>query len=304
MSDEAQMVPVLAGPEQALMDAKDAKYYPSRLSARSERGELAHALSQAQAAFPPILRSRTVTVRPRESAPYTFAYAPLDAILDAVRQPLADHGLAVTQLLVGTELITLLLHTGGGELESRLSVPQSDRIQQLGSAITYLRRYAAQALLGIAAEEDDDGNASDGNEREMKPRATAAEMMPRKREAGSRPVAGTTRKGDAVSHAADAPALRAASPPAPAVAPSSIETKMAVAADLTEFTINGNPYRTKGITETQLRATVDLVKAVDAKHGRNAAATMLFKEFAVMTRSDLTHEQAERYLVRLGEMAE
>jgi hypothetical protein len=118
-------------------------------------GPLAAALSKAQAAFPAILREKEV-----DSRAYTFKYAPLDAVLAAVREPLSQNGLAIAQILDGDDLVTLLLHEGGGRLEGRAPLPykNGDTIQALGSAITYMRRYALQAILGIAAEEDDDGD--------------------------------------------------------------------------------------------------------------------------------------------------
>jgi hypothetical protein len=44
-----------------------------------------------------------------------------------------------------------------------IPTPENGTVQDLGSAITYLRRYSLQAMLGIAAEEDDDGNRASGN---------------------------------------------------------------------------------------------------------------------------------------------
>lgn len=132
-------------------------------------GALAAALAKAQAAFPPITRDKTVTVQTRQKpdgsggGSYTFKYAPLDSILNATRKPLSDNGLAVLQLLDEDVLVTSLLHSSGAILSGRTPIPAAEGIQAYGSAITYLRRYAIQALLGIAAEEDDDGNAAAGN---------------------------------------------------------------------------------------------------------------------------------------------
>jgi hypothetical protein len=116
---------------------------------------LTAALAKAQAAFPTIVREKEV-----DSRSYKFKYAPLDVVLAAVRGPLSANGLAISQLLDGDDIVTLLLHEGGGRLEGRVPLPykSGDTIQALGSAITYMRRYAIQAILGIAAEEDDDGD--------------------------------------------------------------------------------------------------------------------------------------------------
>ena len=125
--------------------------------------ELATALVKAQGQFPTITRDKTVTVTTKTGGSYKFSYAPLDSILAAVRKPLLDNGLALVQLLDPDELVTMLLHTSGQALSSRTTLPQAGELQSFGSAITYLRRYAIQAMLGIAAEEDDDGNRAAGN---------------------------------------------------------------------------------------------------------------------------------------------
>lgn len=124
---------------------------------------LAAALAKAQASYPAIPRDKEVTVTTKSGGSYKFKYAPLDTILNAVRKPLADNGLAVTQTLDGGDLVTMLIHGDGGAIVGRLPIPEVDGVQAFGSAITYLRRYSLQAILGIAAEEDDDGNHAAGN---------------------------------------------------------------------------------------------------------------------------------------------
>lgn len=126
-------------------------------------GPLAASLAKAQTAFPPIPRDKVVKVNTKDGKSYTFAYAPLDTILAAVRKPLADNGLAIAQILDEGALVTMLLHESGASLMGRVPIPPTHDVQGFGSAITYLRRYAIQAVLGIAAEEDDDGNRSVGN---------------------------------------------------------------------------------------------------------------------------------------------
>lgn len=132
--------------------------------------ELAKALAAAQSEFPPIERSRDVKVTTKSGGSYTFAYAPLDAILNAVRPALAKNGLAVSQLLANVNgapaLKTMLLHEGGELLQDSCPLPTNGSTmsaQEFGSLVTYLRRYALVAVLGIATEEDDDGNHTSGN---------------------------------------------------------------------------------------------------------------------------------------------
>ena len=135
-----------------------------RYVAASSLGPLAAALAKAQAEFGTVVRDKTVTVQTKTGGSYTFSYAPLESILAAVRGPLAANGLSIVQMLDDGALATLLLHESGGVLSSRMALPSDLRdLQALGSAMTYLRRYAIQGMLGIAAEDDDDGNRATGN---------------------------------------------------------------------------------------------------------------------------------------------
>jgi len=120
------------------------------------------ALAKAQADFPAITRSKTVSVRTRSGDQFSYSYAPLEEILDKCRPVLAAHGLALVQLLEdvgrGPALRTELRHAEGAIIGSSFPLAREpENPQALGSLLTYLRRYAIVALLGIAPEEDDDG---------------------------------------------------------------------------------------------------------------------------------------------------
>jgi len=145
----------------------------------AELGPLAAALAKAQVAFPTVTRDKEVVVKTKTGGSYSFKYAPLDSILNAVRVPLADNGLVVVQLIDDGDLVTSLIHESGGILSGRVVLPTDVDIQGFGSAITYLRRYALQALLGIAAEDDDDGNRAIGNQAAIQPRTYVSEEFPR-----------------------------------------------------------------------------------------------------------------------------
>jgi len=90
-------------------------------------------------------------------------YASLPNILDAIHTPLAECGLCFSQLVDGENgLTTVLIHAESGEYlqaTSNMHITKSDP-QALGSAITYSRRYALGALLGLNIDDDDDGNAA------------------------------------------------------------------------------------------------------------------------------------------------
>lgn len=132
--------------------------------------ELAKALAAAQSDFPAIERTRDVRVQTKTGGSYTFAYAPLDAIVSKVQPVLKKHALSFSQLLDNVDgkpaLRTSLLHEGGEVIEGVCPLPINGEhlsAQEFGSLVTYMRRYALVALLGIATEEDDDGNHASGN---------------------------------------------------------------------------------------------------------------------------------------------
>jgi hypothetical protein len=92
-------------------------------------------------------------------------YADLASVTDAARV-YATHGVAVfqdaTSSEAGVAVETRLVHTSGQWIEfGPLVVPMAKKdAHGLGSATTYAKRYALQAALQIAADEDDDANAA------------------------------------------------------------------------------------------------------------------------------------------------
>lgn len=93
---------------------------------------------------------------------FKSSYADLASVWEACRNELSANGLAVIQTVEGNKeqmyLVTILGHASGQYIKSKLPLlltkfdPQSQ-----GSAITYARRYALSAMIGICADEDDDG---------------------------------------------------------------------------------------------------------------------------------------------------
>lgn len=87
-------------------------------------------------------------------------YADLAAVWSAVREPLSANGLSVVQTVAqgdGTVGVrSLLLHASGEWICSVLEMPVAQKTPQgYGSALTYARRYALAALVGIAQDDDD-----------------------------------------------------------------------------------------------------------------------------------------------------
>src|SRR5580765_4580732 len=118
--------------------------------------KLATALSKAQAVM-------EAAAKNKRNPHFNSAYADLASIIESVRKPLTDNGLAFTQTIqtmqTGLSLETTLLHTSGQWLRSEYPLIQGTA-QQTGSSLTYARRYSLSSIAGIAADEDDDGAAA------------------------------------------------------------------------------------------------------------------------------------------------
>jgi hypothetical protein len=87
-------------------------------------------------------------------------YATLANVIESTREALSDNGLSFAQLVDADGLTTIIMHAASGEwikATARLTLDKQTP-QGQGSAITYMRRYALSAALGIATEDDDDGN--------------------------------------------------------------------------------------------------------------------------------------------------
>jgi hypothetical protein len=116
--------------------------------------ELAAALAKAQGMMENAIMNR---INPH----FKTKYADLAAIRDVSREPFSANGLAIVQTIGDGVLHTRLLHTSGQWIASEHPLPMSGRPQEIGSALTYARRYSLSALIGIAADEDDDATGAE-----------------------------------------------------------------------------------------------------------------------------------------------
>lgn len=143
--------------------------------------KLAAALILAKKKFKPLVKNKT-------NPYFKSKYADLEAVHDAVDDALMDNGLSVTQPMGFDDkdhfcISTELTHAPSGEVKvSRWPLPGGAKPQELAAAVTYGRRVTLCALLGIPAEDDDDGEATEG--RAVAPAKPAAkdEKPPRKEE--------------------------------------------------------------------------------------------------------------------------
>lgn len=121
--------------------------------------ELATALAKAQAVV-------TSASKDKINPHFKSRYADLGAIWDACRLALTDNGISVVQMPEDAAdgrvaLTTVLLHSSGEFIGNTVSARLTkDDAQGVGSALTYLRRYALASFVGVVADEDDDGNAA------------------------------------------------------------------------------------------------------------------------------------------------
>lgn len=133
-------------------------------------GALAAALSKAQA---------DITGALKDSANPFFKskYADLASCWDACRKQLAANNLAVIQTTEwnpnGIMLLTTLVHESGQWIRGELPIrAKDDSPQAQGSAITYARRYALAAIVGLA-QIDDDAEAAQARDRKAPPAIVA-----------------------------------------------------------------------------------------------------------------------------------
>lgn len=113
---------------------------------------------------------------------FNSKYADLCSIVEAIRQPLSSNGICYTQLISedGNNLITMLIHAESGEYFCSYFPIIADKrtAQAIGSAVTYAKRYSLSAIVGLATDEDDDGNAAAS--RPQPPQQQDAKPLPKK----------------------------------------------------------------------------------------------------------------------------
>ena len=124
----------------------------------TDTANLAAALVAALADLTVIHKGRTAN-----AGSYSYDYADLADTVEATRKALGAHGLvALTPVHAhegGLACTVRLVHVSGETMDfPPLSFPAGRDAQATGSAITYHRRYALQAALGIATTDDDDGH--------------------------------------------------------------------------------------------------------------------------------------------------
>jgi len=173
--------------EEAMTDTTDRSTRPDDLTRIFDRiNSLGHELTELQAVlinqeppapqhdklFKALAKAQTEIVNAEMDATnphYGSQYASLDSVLKAIRGPLSKNGIAFFQLPGNkrTEkgdyltLTSVLAHESGQSIENYFEMyPPKHDPQGVGSAMTYMRRYAAMALCGISGAYDDDAEGA------------------------------------------------------------------------------------------------------------------------------------------------
>jgi ERF superfamily protein len=132
-----------------------------------EINEIAAALAKAQGEFPKIAKNKVadakgVSKRTGQAYSIKYAYADIADVLAAILPVLSKHSIALVQPTAiddrGMTIHTRIIHSSGQWMGSVYPVCAINGDHQImGSAITYARRYAACSLIGVAADDDLDG---------------------------------------------------------------------------------------------------------------------------------------------------
>lgn len=139
---------------------------------------LACALSKAQSVIESVGKDKQA---------YGYKYADLASCLQAVKKPLSDNDLSISQLVSQDKdnkpvLVTLLIHSSGQWLKSIFGIEtvmmkQCNSLQQIGAGITYARRYALSAIVGLTQEDDDGASVGKTTQKQDKELNTVKDFM-------------------------------------------------------------------------------------------------------------------------------
>ncbi len=136
-----------------------------------KQSEQINELAKALCAF-----QSEVEAAKKDSKGYGYNYSDLHQVIQTAKPLLAKNFLSVSQSLSHTEqshntIMTTLLHASGQYMQSECIIPNlqagknMNAAQALGASISYMRRYAYQAILGMTSEDND----ADAQQAQMQP---------------------------------------------------------------------------------------------------------------------------------------
>jgi len=97
----------------------------------------------------------------KDTKGYNYQYFDINQLLEKLKPLLEKHNLILLQPIKNGEVISAIIDTEDNkEISSSLKLPEGVKPQDMGSAITYYRRYTLVSLLAIEAEDDDGAKAT------------------------------------------------------------------------------------------------------------------------------------------------
>jgi hypothetical protein len=130
-----------------------------------ERDQLYAALAKARMDFGQVFKSKAAEIK-SDRGSYSYTYSPLEKYFEAINKALGENGLALAGGIEYTDdghmlVITHLGHTSGQWIENSLDMGVPKSLREMGSLMTYGRRFGVCLTVEIQGEdEDDDGEAA------------------------------------------------------------------------------------------------------------------------------------------------
>lgn len=142
---------------------------------------ISEALVALQSELKTIPHNRNVEVKMKAGGKYTYRYTTFDAMLDEIRPLLVKHGFSLTNSTSvdgGSLFLQVVLeYKDGAQRTTTLPVPVTADPRGLGANLSYMRRYGAACLLGLAFEEEDTDGGS-GEEAAATPPSRSSRKPP------------------------------------------------------------------------------------------------------------------------------
>lgn len=130
--------------------------------------QISEALATAQGEIKNPEKSKTAKIPMKAGGSYSYNYADLPSMIDCVRQAMAKNGLSHFASLENLDnylsLSMRIAHKSGQWIESSVPIFKWSDEKHLASQVTYYRRYLFQSLIGIAGDDDLDGEPEIGGE--------------------------------------------------------------------------------------------------------------------------------------------
>ncbi len=171
----------------------------------TDLANLAEALAAFQADMPTVAKSKTATVPTKNGGSYRYTYAGLADVIEAAAPVMDRHGLAFSTAprltdAGGYELRGVLLHKSGETSDGALPI-RGNSPQELGSAITYARRYLFGCLTGVVTDDDDDGQIAEEAAKRSQRKARQPQEAPQEATGGTRRMSRSPGGSEAITQA-------------------------------------------------------------------------------------------------------